>query len=272
MTYSANLIPTMTSATAPSGTASADSEYSATYAAWKAFNHANASSADNWISTVTSFPHWLAYEFPSATLPITQYLITARVDADAYPSAWTFEGWNGSTWDTLDTRTGISSWTAGETKTYAVSNNTSYAKYRLNFTTGKYATHVSIGEWELMRTLAPPTVTTAAISAITASGGTSGGTVTLADDGITDCGVCWNTAGTPTIADSHVHHASPAVEAFEENLTGLVPGTTYHVRAFATGAGGTSYGAEVDFLHYAPGAPPGAHRSHIYAQGVTVNG
>ena len=265
--YSANLIPTMTSATAPSGTASASSEYSATYAAWKAFNHSNATNSDNWISLVTSFPHWLAYEFTSAYV-VTQYLVTARLDADAYPSAWTFEGWNGSTWDTLDTKTGITSWTSGETKTYAVSNNTAYAKYRLNFTAGKYATHVSIGEWELMRTLSAPTITTAAISAITTTGATGGGTVTLANNGITDCGICWNTTGTPTIADSHVHHASPAVETFAENLTSLLPGTTYHVRAFATNVDGTSYGAEVDFLHYAPGA----YRSHIYAQGVTVNG
>jgi hypothetical protein len=113
-----------------------------------------------------------------------------------------------------------------------------------------------------------PTVTTAAISAITASGATGGGEVTVAADGVTDSGICWNTAGTPTIADSHVHHASPAVEAFAENLASLSPGTTYHVRAFAVNAAGTSYGSEVDFLHYAPGA----YRSKIYAQGVMVDG
>jgi hypothetical protein len=94
----------------------------------------------------------------------------------------------------------------------------------------------------------PPPVTTTAITGITVDSAAGGGTVT-ADGGstVTDCGICWNTTGAPTVSDSHVHHASPAVEAFAENLTGLVLATTYHVRAFAVNAYGTSYGGEVDF-------------------------
>lgn len=52
----------------------------------------------------------------------------------------------------------------------------------------------------------PPTVTTAAISAITSSTATGGGTIT--DEGgsaVSAYGVCWNTTGTPTTADSHTH-------------------------------------------------------------------
>jgi hypothetical protein len=102
-----------------------------------------------------------------------------------------------------------------------------------------------------------PTVTTAAISAITTTGAISGGTVT-ADGGatVTDAGICWNTAGTPTIADSHVHHASPAVETFAENLTGLVPGTTYHVRAWGENSVGPGYGGEVDFMTHSGKVSP----------------
>lgn len=51
-----------------------------------------------------------------------------------------------------------------------------------------------------------PTVTTTAISDITATTATGGGTIT--DDGgaeVTAYGVCWNTTGTPTTADSHTH-------------------------------------------------------------------
>jgi len=50
----------------------------------------------------------------------------------------------------------------------------------------------------------PPTLTTETITAITASTATSGGHIS--DDGgatITAYGVCWNTTGAPTIADSH---------------------------------------------------------------------
>lgn len=149
--YTANIIPVMTSATAPSGTASADSQYSDDYSAWKAFNHTNAGSTDNWISAITSFPHSLTYEFPAAHI-ITQYAVTSRPDADAFPSAWTFEGYNGSTWDVLDTRSGITTWAAGEKKTYPVTSPASYTKCRLNFSAGKYTTHVSVGELEMMET------------------------------------------------------------------------------------------------------------------------
>ena len=51
-----------------------------------------------------------------------------------------------------------------------------------------------------------PTVTIMAISDITGNSAASGGWIT--DPGsaeVTDRGVCWNTTGTPTIADSHTH-------------------------------------------------------------------
>lgn len=56
-------------------------------------------------------------------------------------------------------------------------------------------------EWA---TAAPPTVTIVAISDITENSAASGGWV-VADGGaeVTARGVCWNTTGTPTIADSH---------------------------------------------------------------------
>ena len=40
MDYSADLIPTMTSATAPSGVVTSSGDYSTTYAKWKAFDQA----------------------------------------------------------------------------------------------------------------------------------------------------------------------------------------------------------------------------------------
>jgi len=51
-----------------------------------------------------------------------------------------------------------------------------------------------------------PTLTTWPITSITSSTAKSGGTVTVpGDQTITARGVCWNTSGTPTIADDHTH-------------------------------------------------------------------
>jgi hypothetical protein len=50
----------------------------------------------------------------------------------------------------------------------------------------------------------PPTVSTTAVTNVTASTADSGGTITNAGSAaVTGYGVCWNTTGAPTIADAH---------------------------------------------------------------------
>jgi uncharacterized protein (TIGR02145 family) len=92
-----------------------------------------------------------------------------------------------------------------------------------------------------------PTVTTTAATDVTASTATTGGDVT-ADGGasVTARGVCWSTSPNPTIADSHTSDGS-GTGGFTSNITGLNATTTYYVRAYATNAGGTSYGSQVSF-------------------------
>lgn len=92
-----------------------------------------------------------------------------------------------------------------------------------------------------------PTVTTTAITSITRLTSSSGGNVT-ADGGstVTDRGVCWNTSGTPTTSDSKTSDSS-GTGVFTSSITGLRPGTTYYVRAYATNSVGTSYGSELNF-------------------------
>ena len=52
--------------------------------------------------------------------------------------------------------------------------------------------------------LVPPTLTTAAASAITGTTASGGGNVTDDGDGtVSEKGVCWNTSGSPTTADDH---------------------------------------------------------------------
>ena len=92
-----------------------------------------------------------------------------------------------------------------------------------------------------------PTVTTNAISNITSTTATCGGNVTF-DGGasVTARGVCWSTSQNPTIADSHTNDGT-GTGAFTSNLTNLIDGTTYYVRAYVTNSIGTSYGAQVSF-------------------------
>jgi uncharacterized protein (TIGR02145 family) len=92
-----------------------------------------------------------------------------------------------------------------------------------------------------------PVVTTAAVTAITTVSAISGGNVT-SDGGspVTARGVCWSTSNNPVITGSHTTDAS-GTGAFTSYITGLNPGTTYYVRAYATNSIGTSYGNVVSF-------------------------
>src|SRR4030043_1429221 len=91
------------------------------------------------------------------------------------------------------------------------------------------------------------TITTTNVSSITNSSAISGGIIT-SDGGsaIIFCGVCWNTAGSPTITDSITTDVLVS-GTFTSLLTGLMPNTQYYVRAYATSNVGTSYGNEISF-------------------------
>ncbi len=91
------------------------------------------------------------------------------------------------------------------------------------------------------------TITTTVVTAITSSSAVSGGEITSDGGGeVTDRGICWATSTAPTIADDKATSGS-GTGVFAADITGLSPGTTYYVRAFATNSAGTSYGNEVSF-------------------------
>jgi uncharacterized protein (TIGR02145 family) len=92
-----------------------------------------------------------------------------------------------------------------------------------------------------------PTVTTTALSSVASTTATSGGNIT--DDGgsaVTVRGVCWATTSTPTTGDNTTTDGT-GPGSFTSNLTGLVPETTYYVRAYATNGHGTAYGSVLSF-------------------------
>ena len=120
------VIPTMTSNTAPYGTMSAH-----------AVDSGSASgAADKSLGTVWTTPSgnqlgWIAYE---ATTPsvVTKYKIINHTNAARGLVAWTFEGYNGSGWDVLDTQTNQPTDSLNTVRYYTFVNTTAYAKHRIN--------------------------------------------------------------------------------------------------------------------------------------------
>jgi hypothetical protein len=100
-----------------------------------------------------------------------------------------------------------------------------------------------------------PTLTTTPIVTYTATTATSGGNIT-SDGGanVTSRGVCWSTSPNPTISGSRTLDGSFS-GSFTSNITGLLGGITYYVRAYATNQAGTAYGNEVSFTTSVPLVP-----------------
>jgi hypothetical protein len=77
----------------------------------------------------------------------------------------------------------------------------------------------------------------------------SGGEVTFSGFAtVTARGVCWNTTGNPSIADSKTTNGT-GFGVFTSSITGLTANTTYYVRAYATNSQGTAYGEQVYSKH-----------------------
>jgi uncharacterized protein (TIGR02145 family) len=94
----------------------------------------------------------------------------------------------------------------------------------------------------------PPTVITYSINSVTDNTAMGGGEVTT-DGGspVTVRGVCWSTAQDPTNSDDRTVDGS-GTGPFISSITGLNPGTTYYVRAYATNSDAkTGYGAQRSF-------------------------
>ncbi|MEP5610841.1 MAG: hypothetical protein ABJP45_01265 [Cyclobacteriaceae bacterium] len=98
-----------------------------------------------------------------------------------------------------------------------------------------------------------PTLTTTDVSAIAETTASSGGNIT-SDGGasVTARGVCWSTTTGPTVALSTKTSDGSGDGDFNSAISGLDPGTTYFVRAYATNSVGTAYGSETSFMTNVP--------------------
>ncbi len=142
--------PTMTSNSTPSPyVASASTEVSASYAAWKAFN--GSFTTDNaWIASGTTGN--LTIDFGSGNAQtIIGYMLRPWTTVTTAPKTWTILGSNTGAFageqTTLDTQTNAPTWTTYEIRRYSFTNTTAYRYYRINITVNEgHASYVGIGQ------------------------------------------------------------------------------------------------------------------------------
>jgi hypothetical protein len=108
--------------------------------------------------------------------------------------------------------------------------------------------NLAVGSAYLFSAPTGASVTTVAVTSVTATSASGGGNV-QSDSGlsVTGRGICWGTNLNPTLSDNCVASGA-GTGSFTGPISGLTQGTGYHVRAYATNAAGTEYGNEVIFF------------------------
>ena len=92
-----------------------------------------------------------------------------------------------------------------------------------------------------------PTITTTNITNVSFNNATSGGNITNNGGAtIITRGICWSTSQNPTISNSQITEGT-GIGSFISQITDLLDGKTYYVRAYARNSVGINYGNEVDF-------------------------
>jgi hypothetical protein len=99
-----------------------------------------------------------------------------------------------------------------------------------------------------------PSVTTGGASSITLTSATAAGSIPATGcTAITAYGIEYSTtAGFPNGTGIQVASSNLSGGNFSSNLTGLASGTTHYYKAYATNAGGTTYGTEQSFTTLTP--------------------
>lgn len=164
----------------------------------------------------------------------TAYLSTTAAGSTPLSYQW-YEGTSGNQSNPISRAT---------SSIYTTNPLTRTANYwvRVNNTYGHADSHTA-----MITVLHPPTVTTTAVSAIWQMSAVSGGDVVSdGGSGVTERGVCWSTSSDPTIDDAK-RTTGAGTGSFKILMTGLTPGTIYHIRAYATNSAGTGYGNDITF-------------------------
>ncbi|MGB3389452.1 MAG: hypothetical protein WBA88_15875 [Pseudaminobacter sp.] len=122
-----SITPDMTSNTAPSGTVTSSPVDA------NAFKVFDLNKNSPWVPAGTSGE--VAYEFPGSTEKVCDsYWVTSAPNfPEDAPISWTVEGFDGSTWVTLDTRDAESGWQQSQTRYYEFTNKNSYRAYKFKW-------------------------------------------------------------------------------------------------------------------------------------------
>jgi hypothetical protein len=136
--------------TSPTGTAFCSTDYwSNEYLAYNAFHYS--SNLGKALVTEAGYPHTVAYTFTEPKI-IIKYAYAIRLDAtySGRPAAWTFQASNdGSSWTTLDTKSGQADSGTNSYREYTISNTTAYRYYKMVVTSSYGQGYTSFAHFKL---------------------------------------------------------------------------------------------------------------------------
>lgn len=148
-----SVIPVMSGYSQDGFIASASSEYSSTYPAWKAFTKSAIGQADSWATLDGETTGWVQIKCPVPIL-INKFSITARhcVALAGITSIIDFALYGSNdniAWNELKVVTNERSWSIGEIRYYDVPNSQEYSYYRLNVTKSSGTPYLDIANFDL---------------------------------------------------------------------------------------------------------------------------
>lgn len=176
---------------------------------------------------------WISYDFKS-NKKVSAYRIVGRRDGNYNycPKNWTFEGWNGSTWDVLDTQTNITAWSDLLPKTFLISSPKPYSKYRINISANNGGVNTQITELEMLGVEYSANFTTRLLTGGTSStdkdnewdkyivNSTLNGTITAGDNNV------WNWSGVASLTSTSVGSSSAQKARRGQTANDLYANTT----------------------------------------------
>ncbi len=227
-------IPAMTGNTQPSGIVDS-SGYAISYPPYQVFDQNSGTS----YGSNTNNTCWITYEYPSARLIKRYYLRSIVVGGYGQPSAWIFEGWNGSSWDPLEMKTGMGTSTTTGYLSPVLTHTTLYSKYRLNVTAGSSVGFpISVSQFEMGESVG------------TIYGTGTGGSFTVPSSlvgtrniSFSGAGIMANTAAASTVIQTF--HNNGNIVNFNKTGSGYIVGPNWYSTAatyYAIGHYGTAGG------------------------------
>jgi hypothetical protein len=197
-------------------------------------NRALISSAGGASDTSQTSPRWIVWKFNDATAvnAIGVYPYGIWGSANRCPMNWTFDASNdGSTWTTLDTRTGETAWTEFAYRYFEFQNDTAYQYYRFYCTSLNAADkYLFLGELEFyyVASATAPVVTDGG-AAVSGTSATITGSLDALGAGASSATVTLEYGTTAALGSSAtVGTYADATDPISATLTGLSYGTTYY--------------------------------------------